>query len=51
MSIAVVRKQTPVVANNLLETMDKIKGIAHYDGYGSCPLTVERGKLVFAEFG
>ena len=22
-----------------------------YDGYGSCPLTVERGKIVFAEFG
>ena len=25
MSIAVVRKQTPVVANNLLEAIDKIK--------------------------
>jgi sulfide:quinone oxidoreductase len=24
---------------------------AHYDGYGSCPLTVERGKIVLAEFG
>ena len=24
---------------------------ATYDGYGSCPLTVERGKIVFAEFG
>ena len=23
----------------------------HYDGYGSCPLTVERGKIVLAEFG
>ena len=22
-----------------------------YDGYGSCPLTVERGKVVMAEFG
>ena len=22
-----------------------------YDGYGSCPLTVERGKIVLAEFG
>ncbi|MFX4221905.1 MAG: hypothetical protein ACMVO3_13515 [Thalassobaculum sp.] len=26
-------------------------GMAHYDGYGSCPLTVERGKIVLAEFG
>jgi sulfide:quinone oxidoreductase len=25
--------------------------VAHYDGYGSCPLTVERGKIVLAEFG
>ena len=24
---------------------------AIYDGYGSCPLTVERGKIVLAEFG
>lgn len=24
---------------------------AHYDGYGSCPLTVEKGKVVLAEFG
>jgi sulfide:quinone oxidoreductase len=22
-----------------------------YDGYGSCPLTVERGKIVLVEFG
>ena len=26
------------------------KGEAKYDGYGSCPLTVERGKIVLAEF-
>ena len=24
--------------------------MATYDGYGSCPLTVERGKIVLAEF-
>jgi len=41
----------PVVANNLLEDMGAVKGIAHYNGYGSCPLTVERGKIVLAEFG
>jgi sulfide:quinone oxidoreductase len=25
--------------------------VSHYNGYGSCPLTVERGKIVLAEFG
>ena len=28
-----------------------VGGDAVYDGYGSCPLTVERGKIVLAEFG
>ncbi|MFC4271235.1 TIGR01244 family phosphatase [Sneathiella chungangensis] len=48
---AAARKQAPVVANNLLTDMGVVSGVAHYDGYGSCPLTVERGKIVLAEFG
>ncbi len=48
---AAARMQAPIVANNLLESMGLVKGIAHYNGYGSCPLTVERGKIVLAEFG
>lgn len=48
---AAARMQAPVVANNLLHDMGRAKGIAHYNGYGSCPLTVERGKIVLAEFG
>lgn len=48
---AAVRKQAPVVAHNLLHAMGKHKSIAVYDGYGSCPLTVERGRIVLAEFG
>ena len=48
---AAARKQAPVVATNVLSDMGLIKGVAHYDGYGSCPLTVERGKVVLAEFG
>ncbi len=48
---AAARKQAPVVAQNLLTDMGLGKGVAHYDGYGSCPLTVERGKIVLAEFG
>ncbi|TQV85148.1 TIGR01244 family phosphatase [Exilibacterium tricleocarpae] len=48
---AAARMQAPVVANNVLEDMGVVKGVAHYNGYGSCPLTVERGKIVLAEFG
>lgn len=47
---AAARKQAPVVAHNLLATRGTVKGDAQYDGYGSCPLTVERGKIVLAEF-
>jgi sulfide:quinone oxidoreductase len=48
---AAARKQAPVVAHNVLVTRGAIKTEAKYDGYGSCPLTVERGKIVLAEFG
>lgn len=47
---AAARKQAPVVAHNLLAALGKLQGSAQYDGYGSCPLTVERGKIVLAEF-
>lgn len=48
---AAVRKQAPVVAENVLMTLNGEAPRAVYDGYGSCPLTVERGKIVLAEFG
>ncbi|HEX6142281.1 MAG TPA: TIGR01244 family sulfur transferase [Geminicoccaceae bacterium] len=48
---AAVRKQAPVVAENVLAVLDGRAPRALYDGYGSCPLTVERGKIVLAEFG
>lgn len=48
---AAARKQAPVVAHNVLVSLGRARGAAHYDGYGSCPLTVERGKVVLAEFG
>jgi len=47
---AAVRKQAPVVAENALRTLDGKPPHAVYNGYGSCPLTVERGKIVLAEF-
>lgn len=47
---AAARKQAPVVAINALRQLDGKGPTAGYDGYGSCPLTVERGKIVLAEF-
>lgn len=40
-----------MVAENVLATLDGRALTARYDGYGSCPLTAERGKIVLAEFG
>ncbi|TXS94002.1 TIGR01244 family phosphatase [Parahaliea maris] len=48
---AAARMQAPVVANNVLHALGAASGIANYNGYGSCPLTVERGRIVLAEFG
>ncbi|MDP4002691.1 bifunctional protein tyrosine phosphatase family protein/NAD(P)/FAD-dependent oxidoreductase [Methylobacterium sp. NEAU K] len=49
---AAARKQAPVVAHNLLVDMGYLhEAEVAYDGYGSCPLTVERGKILLAEFG
>lgn len=48
---AAARKQAPIVAVNALAALDGGAPVADYDGYGSCPLTVERGKIVLAEFG
>ena len=50
-TMAAVRKQVPVVAANIINTLKGQELQAGYDGYGSCPLTVERGKIVLAEFG
>ncbi len=48
---AAARKQAPVVAENIVSDIRGHSATAQYDGYGSCPLTVERGKIVLAEFG
>lgn len=49
-TVAAARKQAPVVANNVLVAMQRQSTLASYDGYGGCPLTVARGKIVLAEF-
>lgn len=48
---AAARMQAPVVATNVLHDIGIGSQRAIYDGYGSCPLTVEKGKIVLAEFG
>lgn len=48
---AAIRKQAPILAENLLahRTGQPITG--SYDGYASCPLVTGYGKLILAEFG
>lgn len=48
---AAARKQIVVVAENLLAVKEDRELTAAYDGYGACPLTVENGKIILAEFG
>lgn len=48
---AAARIQAPTVAENIVADIAGRSAVAQYDGYGSCPLTVERGKIVLAEFG
>ncbi|MDX1914964.1 MAG: FAD/NAD(P)-binding oxidoreductase [Methylophilus sp.] len=48
---AAARKQLVVVAENLLALRAGKAFPSRYDGYGSCPLTVEKGKIILAEFG
>jgi len=49
---AAVRKQAPVVVQNLLQLMREgaITEPKEYHGYSSCPLVTGYGKLVLAEF-
>ncbi len=48
---AAARVQAAVVAENIVADIKGGNAVAQYNGYGSCPLTVERGKIVLAEFG
>jgi sulfide:quinone oxidoreductase len=50
-TVAAIRKQAVVVAANLLATCAGQPLSARYDGYGACPLIVEKGKVILAEFG
>ena len=48
---AAARMQAPIVAENVCDDIEGRSPTAIYNGYGSCPLTVEKGKIVLAEFG
>ncbi len=50
-TMAAARIQAPIVAENMIANMRGGSPKAQYNGYDSCPLTVERGKIVLAEFG
>ena len=50
-TVAAVRKQIVVVADNLIAFRNHQSLPNQYDGYGACPLTVEKGKVILAEFG
>ncbi len=47
---AAIRKQAPVVVNNLQALLAGDAPAARYSGYTSCPLVTGYGKLVLAEF-
>lgn len=48
---AAIRKQIPVVVDNLLKLMEgKPADNKGYNGYSSCPLVTDYGKMVLAEF-
>ncbi len=47
---AAVRKQVPVLVDNILKLMVHESKLRTYDGYGSCPLTVSLNKVLLAEF-
>jgi sulfide:quinone oxidoreductase len=47
---AAIRKQAPVVAENLQAVMHGKSPQVMYDGYASCPLTTSRKSMLLAEF-
>ncbi len=48
---AAIRKQAPVLVENLMAHREGRHLAGSYDGYASCPLVTGYGKLILAEFG
>jgi sulfide:quinone oxidoreductase len=49
--MAAARKQVVVVADQIMAKRSATTSTNLYDGYGACPLTVAKGRVVLAEFG
>jgi eukaryotic sulfide quinone oxidoreductase len=49
-TIAAITAQAPVLIDNMLQAMENKEPISMYDGYTSCPLLTEYGKVMLAEF-
>lgn len=47
---AAIRKQVPVVIEHIFKAMKGERGSKTYNGYSSCPLVTDYGKMVLAEF-
>ena len=47
---AAIRKQAPVLVENLLSYMKHQQSDARYNGYSSCPIVTGYGKMLLAEF-
>ncbi|MCA9244451.1 MAG: NAD(P)/FAD-dependent oxidoreductase [Phycisphaerales bacterium] len=47
---AAIRKQAPVVVENILADRAGTPAGGHYDGYTSCPVVTGYGRLILAEF-
>lgn len=47
---AAIRKQAPVCAQHVLAVLAGRRPAAVYDGYTSCPIVTDYGKLILAEF-
>jgi len=50
-TMAAARKQVVIAADNIMALRAGQALPSRYDGYGSCPLTLEKGKVILAEFG
>ena len=47
---AAIRKQAPVLVENLVASLKGGVGVGSYDGYASCPITTSRKKMLLCEF-
>lgn len=47
---AAVRKQAPVVVDNVVRQLTGGQPTARYDGYSSCPITTSSSRMLLAEF-